>query len=84
MLVLEVAAPRRKAATRSIQKAAVVAFALALTTSACHCKDECRSAAQCASGICSDGSCVDPVETPPDAGDAVDTRAPDASKPDGG
>jgi hypothetical protein len=44
---------------------------LCLSAGACHCEDECRSAAECASGVCRDGRCLLPME-------------PDASSSDGG
>ena len=74
MLASEMATRRLKA------RAALVASALALTTTACHCNDECRSAAQCASGICHDGYCLDPMDTP----DAGGTSSPAATTADGG
>ncbi len=62
------------------RRATLLFFGLSLAASACHCNDECRSAAECPSGICHDGRCVEPLE-PADGGDQTAT---DASTSDAG
>ncbi len=43
-----------------VRRIAALALLVTLSATACHCSDECRSAAECASGVCRDGRCVPP------------------------